>query len=276
MKELCGFLVVLLCVSAESGIADDTSTEFLQGLNHPHYFKLEAPQAERSYHIYVRLPEDYANKDKRYPAVYLLDGGHTFGMLASYYRYLNFAEEVPDMIVVGISYGADGFQNGNFRGTDYTAPAQSREHYGGATSFQFFLKNNLIPRIEKQYRADSKRRIIFGQSLGGQFVLYTAQTDPSLFWGHIASNPALHRNLDVFLNQLSETGLPASYLFVANGSDDDERFSIPGNAWINHWNSVVEKPWHLKTVVLPGHGHFSAAPQSFRQGLRWLFSSKQD
>jgi predicted alpha/beta superfamily hydrolase len=36
------------------------------------------------------------------------------------------------------------------------------------------------------------------QGLGGQFVLYTALTRPDLFWGHIASNPALHRNLPFY------------------------------------------------------------------------------
>ena len=81
----------------------------------------------------------------------------------------------------------------------------------GIGDISYHLFEELIPLIESAYPSDDQQRIIFGQSLGGQFVLYTALTDPALFHGHIASNPALHRNLDFFLHWqgirwLNETG----------------------------------------------------------------------
>ncbi len=128
--------------------------------------------------------------------------------------------------------------------------------------------------IEESYRSSPKRRVLFGQSLGGQFVLYSAQTRPTLFWGHIASNPALHRNLELFLTMTPE--IPPedarSYLFVGSGSDDDPRFREPALQWINHWTHVEPKPWHLRVETLDGHTHMSAPPASFRRGIRWLFS----
>ena len=97
--------------------------------------------------------------------------------------------------------GSDTFEGGNFRSTDYTAPSEERDYWGGAEKCQLFLSSELLPRIENDYRSDSSQRVIFGQSIGGQFVLYTALTESNLFWGHIASNPALHRNLPFFLQQ---------------------------------------------------------------------------
>jgi predicted alpha/beta superfamily hydrolase len=194
-------------------------------------------------------------------------------MLTAYYRYLNFGEEVPDSIIVGISYGGDTFEEGNYRSTDYTAPSAERDFWGGAEKFQQFLGSELLPIIESGYASDETRRIIFGQSIGGQFVLFTALTKPNLFWGHIASNPALHRNLDFFMEQhgAPDATRERSRLFVADGTLDDARFREPATAWMRHWIDRAESPWALEVADLDGHSHMSAPPASFRQGMRWLF-----
>ncbi|MFT5500486.1 MAG: putative alpha/beta superfamily hydrolase [Woeseiaceae bacterium] len=117
---------------------------------------------------------------------------------------------------------------------------------------------------------------VVGQSIGGQFVLYTALTKPDLFWGHIASNPALHRNLQYFLQQHSEAkpAMARSRLFVGSGTLDDPQFREPAQEWIAYWSSVQNKPWDFRAVNLEGHTHMSAPPASFRQGMRWLFDGQ--
>ncbi len=247
---------------------------YLHGLGDTRYHHVESEAVGRGFHVYVSVPAGYAEAAERYPALYVLDGGALYPIFASYYRYLEFGEEVPEMIIVGIAYDGDDFAGGNYRGTDYTAPSDEREYWGGAPRFQAFLDRELLPLVESTYRADSERRIIFGQSIGGQFVLYTAQTMPGLFWGHIASNPALHRNVDFFLDTRPPADAPSgSRLYVASATGDDPRFREPALAWMRHWNTVDEKPWQLATVDLEGHSHMSAPPASFRGGLRWLFGT---
>ena len=204
--------------------------------------------------------------------MYVLDGGELYPLFASYSGYLAAGKEIPPLILVAISYGTDDWEQGNDRSHDYTAPTEEREHWGGAIDFQGFLENELIPFVEDKYRSDAKRRIVFGQSLGGQFVLFTAQTRPDLFWGHIASNPALHRNLPFFLETVPADPETPSHLFVGSGSDDDPRFRTPALEWIEHWSSKDSTPWRLRVETLEGHSHFSAPPASFRDGLRWLLS----
>lgn len=46
-----------------------------------------------------------------------------FPLLAGYYRYLELGEEVPELILVGISGGTDYFRECNQRSRDYTAEA---------------------------------------------------------------------------------------------------------------------------------------------------------
>jgi len=266
-------LLCLLVLVAASAAAVDT--QFMQGMGDTRYHHLESEVVGRGYHIYVMLPDGYDPEDsEEYPTVYVLDGGGLFPLFSAYYRYLNFGEEIPASIIVGISYGTDDFEQGNFRSTDYTAPSDEREYWGGAEKFQAFLNTELFPVIEAGYRSRADRRVVFGQSIGGQFVLYSALTQPQLFWGHIASNPALHRNLSFFLGRFSyaQEGGP-SKLFVSSGTLDDPQYREPAQEWIRHWNARAEKPWQLKTMNLEGETHMSAPPAAFRRGMHWLFSA---
>ena len=190
MRKIVACLFILLAVSMANA---SLNTEFLYGLGDTRYHHVTSDVIGRGFHIYVMLPDGYDKSvvDK-YPTIYLLDGGALFPLLSAYYRYLNFGGEIPSAIIVGISYGSNNYAGGNYRSTDYTAKSQERDYYGGAGQFQKFLSKELMPFIESSYASRSDRRVIFGQSIGGQFVLYTALTEPNLFWGHVASNPAVH------------------------------------------------------------------------------------
>ena len=275
MKNIVVLVALYLGFAAPVLAAVDS--QFMQGLGDTRYHYIESESVGRGYHIYVMLPDGYdANAGDIYPTIYVLDGGALFPLFAAYSRYLNFGEEIPDSIIVGISYGSATFEGGNLRSTDYTAPSAERDYWGGAGNFQSFLSDELLPMIESNYQSNERRRVIFGQSIGGQFTLYTALTKPTLFWGHIASNPALHRNLPFYLakHANAEPGREQPRLFVAEGTLNDAQFHEPSLQWIEHWSAREDKPWRLKTVNLEGHSHMSAPPASFRQGLIWLFGGK--
>lgn len=276
MKSVFAYLITSLILLACYPLqAQQPSFENLPALAGTKYHFVDYESLNQVYHIYIKLPDEY-DATKKYPTVYLLDGGATFPLLAGYYRYLKFAEEVPELIIVGISYGTDDWQKGNMRSRDFTAVSTEREYWGGADNFINFFNDELFPLIENKYSSDHNKRILFGQSLGGQFVLYAAQSSPEMFWGFIASNPALHRNLDLFLELYPEkkNNFKVSHLFVSSASEDEKEFREPALKWINHWNKKSELPWKLKIENLKGHSHFSAVTESFRQGLKWIFSNK--
>ena len=267
-KILTGGILLLL---ANSVMSDELSVPAIQAIDGTRLHQLHSEETGFDYQMLVLLPVSYdESTDTAYPTMYLLDGGATFPMLAGYYRYLRFEDAMPEMIIVGLSYGTDDWREGNHRGTDYTAPTDQREHWGGAERFQRALRSEILPFIEGAYRSDPGKRNIFGQSLGGQFVLYTAMTQPELFHGHIASNPALHRNLELFLKPLRSSDEILSALFVASASGDDKIYRDPAMKWINHWSGQAATPWQLKAISVDGYGHFSLAPESFRRGVSWL------
>jgi predicted alpha/beta superfamily hydrolase len=259
--------------------AENVVVTGLQGLGGTRYHRIESTVLPHGFDLLIGLPDGYASAaDRDYPTIYILDGGELYPMLRAYYNYLRHSNEVPEAILVGISYGTREFELGNTRGHDFTAPSAEREYYGGAGDFQAFLSRELLPFVEREYRSDAERRVVFGQSLGGQFVLYSAQTLPSLFWGSIASNPALHRNLEFFLESRPSPLIAGARprLFVGSGSDDEVEFRVPALRWIERWADAADAPWDLRAVTLEGHTHFSAPPAAFRQGMRWLFATSVD
>lgn len=278
MKWLIALLVLMI---ASSSVAEEEyATNALAALHSiaPDGFHVvEAQDLGRPFYVYVRLPEGYAESDQRYPVIYLLDGGFTYPMLASYYPLLRIDEPAtPEAIFVGLSYGGAGFENGNYRSTDFTAPSPDREFWGGALIFQDFLANELLPFIAKQYRTDETRRIIYGQSLGGQFLVYSAMTQPDLFWGRIASNPAFHRNLDYFLEIEPAAAQTETHLIVTAASEEVAVFREPSRQWVEHWTAQDDLSFVLHLVDMPGERHATATPLSFRAGMRVLFPAEEN
>lgn len=276
MKRI--LFVLLVLVSLQPAMAETLDLRGMQGFSTVHRIDLERPGREQRYTLLVREPESYReNPERRYPAVYLLDGGLTFAALGGYYRYLRLGEEVPELFVVGISYGTEDWRQGNARSRDYTAPAAERDFWGGAGEFLTFLLERIVPTVETSFRVDPQRRILFGQSIGGQFVLFAARSAPESFHGLIASNPALHRNLQFFLEPVAaaQPGASRPRLFVSSAAGDEPQFREPAQRWIAHWRAAQQAPWILETRDLVGHGHFSALPEAFRQGLRWIFAVEE-
>ncbi|MDJ0710113.1 MAG: alpha/beta hydrolase-fold protein [Woeseiaceae bacterium] len=275
MKFVACFMSIALLTASPSLAVE---TRFMQGIGDTRYQRIDSDIIGRSYHLFIMLPDGYDESvEQRYPTVYMLDGGALFPLLSAYSRYLRIGREIPDAILVGISYGSASFEGGNFRSTDYTAKSLERDYWGGAEKFQRFFSDELLPTMEQSYRMRPDRRVVFGHSIGGQFVLYTALTKPDLFWGHIASNPALHRNLPFFLQQHGKAAEAGEQprLFVGSGSMDDPQYRVPAREWIQHWSTVDDKPWLLKISELEGHTHGSAPPASFRRGMGWLFSKDE-
>ena len=237
------------------------------------YFDLSSKENGRTYHIYVRLPEHYSTDPVtiRYPLVYLLDGDSTFPMLAPEHQFLNYDEKLPDAIVVGIAYGSFDPKI-NKRGIDFTGPADGvKPEEAGAPAFARYLKTELIPTIEKKYRGDSSRRILFGQSRGGSFVLYSAFTDPDLFWGRIASNAAFTPDSYLHLSDATTFTRRDLGLVVTSGTRDMPKLRQGALNWFKQWDGVKSAPWAIKAVTIEGGTHAADAANSYRAGMLWLF-----
>lgn len=235
------------------------------------YFQMRSAATGHDYHIHVRLPLDYAKEpDRNYPVVYLLDGDTLFPILGGNHLFLHYDDGLPDAIVVGIAYG--GFGPVNKRSIDFNAPdASLTDAQAGAPRFQHFLSDELLPQIERRYRSDPARRILFGQSRGGGFVLWSAYTRPDLFWGHIASNAAFEPGAERYLAM--PTARADTHLILSSGTRDRADLRAQALRWAAHWRHR-DKPWRWRFVEIEGGTHAANATDAYRAGMRTIFGWK--
>jgi len=234
------------------------------------YFRIESKAVGRAFHVYVRLPEDYAKAPgKRWPIVYLLDGDSAFPMLAPAHLFLHYDEGLEDAIVVGIAYGS--FDPAvNKRDTDFLAEAPPGGK-AGAAAFEAFLKTELLPAVERRVRGDPARRVLVGQSFGGTFVLYSALADPDLFWGRIASNPSFRYGRARLFGPpdaaATRKGLGLAVVSGTRNNADGRKGALD---WAAVWAGRSDAPWTVKEIDIPGGTHAADLVNAYRAGMLWL------
>lgn len=270
-------LIISACASKNPTTGPTQTTQTNQHLTalQGDYFKIQSTHVGRDFHINVRLPLGYQSSDaKTYPVVYVLDGDSLFPLLAPTHLFLNLDEKLPEAIIVGISYGS--FDPAiNKRDIDFNAPAaDAKPGEDGAPRFLAFLKSELIPKIENQFRANAVKRVLVGQSRGGYFVLWSALEDPDLFWARIASNPALAPGRARFFEAAASHSRKDLKLAIASGTRDTELRQRNATEWGTTWSSRTDAPWAVNLIKLEGGTHAATIGEIYRRSMLWLFGAE--
>jgi len=255
---------------AQTALPAPVPLDFLPALKGD-YFPIRSIEAGHDYHVYVRLPQDYAEQPGRqYPVVYLLDGDGLFPVIAGNHIFLTIDDPLPEAIVVGIAYGSFA-KPVNRRHVDFMPPGPGlKPEDARIADFHRFLERELLPAVERRYRADASKRILFGQSRGGALVLYSAFRHPDLFWARIASNPSWTPGEDIFYGPAAPAGRADLRLFIAIGSEEHPDRRAAAAKWFAHRQGRTA-PWRLERLTIAGGTHSADSASAYRAALRRLF-----
>jgi len=171
----------------------------------------------------IYLPNSYSkNSLKKYPVIYLLDGSinedfiHISGLVQ--FGSFSWIDIIPESIVVGIA-NID-------RKRDFTFPTSIKKHKkefpttGKSKNFINFIKNELQPFIDKNYRTDSVKTII-GQSLGGLLATEILFKSPNLFNNYIIVSPSLWWDNESLLKYTQKEYTSNKSIFIAVGKEGE-------------------------------------------------------
>lgn len=225
-----------------------------------------------TFQIFISLPDDYNSTDKRYPVLYVLDGDISYGMAAGIARYLEIGGNIPELIVIGIGYGAIDKSVGNKRNRDYRPDDAS-----GAENFQKFINEELIPYLDNNFRTITANRTIAGYSLGGLYALYSLFTKPETFNKYIIGSPyLLPENFVIFdyEEQASSTlNNVSAKIFVSVGSKaSEEKYFNPIDELVSIMQERDYPNLKLETKVFDGSDHLVGPPEVITHGLISVFS----
>lgn len=223
--------------------------------------------------LWIYTPRDYNTSNEKYPVMYLLDPDQNFAYVTELERFLSDRYRMPQMIVVGIV--------NNDRKKDFTPIHSlifdgkidsSLATTGGGKDFLSFVKTELIPYIDTNYRTQDYR-ILSGHSLGGLFALYAKKEEPTLFHSEILISPAIYgRNIEI-LSTLSEFFKKYSnisgYMSLSLGDEPGGRLAVDSIVSQLKQYAPTSFKWQYNTY--PNEDHFSVGYKSMYDGLRFIY-----
>ena len=224
---------------------------------------LFSPTLGRDYHLSVALPDSYRTSTRAYPVIYVLDGDFLFGMAAGLTRFSNWFRGVPELIIVGISYGSlESYdQWGPLREHDYNVP----EVHGAppdsvANLFLDALTREMIPFIEANYRTVPSDRCLYGYSSSGFFVLYALFHRPDAFQRYISGSGNLSSAYPYLIQHdaqlAARDAARAIQLYLSVGELEDDQFPY-FDQLVAFFKQGNYPGLTLSTEIYSGEGHGS-------------------
>ncbi|RZJ73309.1 alpha/beta hydrolase-fold protein [Flavobacterium sp.] len=130
--------------------------------------------------ISVALPPSYKkDKTRKYPILILLDGEYLMPAFTGALDYGAYWEDIPEMIVVGISQNKN-----NEREADCKYDKETGLPEDTGNNFFDFIGTELMPAIEKKYRV-APMRLIAGHDMTAGFANFFLYKDVPLFDAYI-------------------------------------------------------------------------------------------
>ena len=248
-------------------------------LFHTHVHNLTSSIGGQHYTISIWLPESYTHAQKTYPVVYLLDGNFSFGLATDTTHLLIFGHEVPEVMLVGIGYPIQSYDDWVMHRTrDYTpTTVVATPGSGGAAQFLSFIETELTPFVDSTYRTDPTDRTMWGYSLGGLCVLYALFTRPGLFHRYVAGSPFLGWDNRVMFQYEQEfargsSALPAELAIAVGTLEEQDGYKSNIEVF---WTQLRNRNYaglNLKTLLLEGETHVSGFAPTYVRGLKAVFS----
>lgn len=238
-------------------------------------FNLDSKIVGETRVINIWTPPNYKNSTETFPVLYMADGGiqEDFPHIANTLSELIAAKKIPPIILVGIE--------NTQRRRDLTGPTTVKSDkkiapvVGGSENFRNFIKDELIPEINKKYRTNEQKGII-GESLAGLFVTETFLLHPDLFDFYIAFDPSMWWNDKYLLKSANE--------HLAKFPNSEKKFWFAGSsaedifATVDKFAKVIEaqnlKNLQWKYSPEPNEKHNTIFRATKEKALIWTLNKQ--
>jgi len=146
---------------------------------------------------------------------------------------------------------------------------------GGADKFLTFIRKELIPFIESNYRVSSSDRAIAGVSASGLFTLYALFKHSETFQRYFADSPSINWD-EPYMYKLendfavSHKDLPVN-LFMCVGGLESESYKNNMNKMAQLLRSRQYPNLEMETVIFKNETHGSIYQAAISRALKMLY-----
>jgi|GEM_PF-1441536 len=220
--------------------------------------------------IYISLPDNYDSRNYYYPVIYVVEAEFLFNPTSMISKHMAMRNEIPQSIVIGIANGE------HEKRQEMTLPI----HGGKVYDHLEFLRSELIPHIEKNFRANSHRTIV-GLSPTTGLVLEAFWQEPDIFSGYISL--ATHLTwpprkgvsmVEQLIKTITDKEHPKASIYLGIAEQDITRTKYETAAYQNAVDKLKGVPVtnvNFKLEALEGEEHYGMALSGIRSGLKTIF-----
>ena len=256
-----------------------------------------------AYKLFISLPEGYHTKGhhsymESYPVLYLLDPDVEFVLAENTARIMVNYDTIKPFIIVGIGYQNQDLTTTNSkefwdqwtknRARDYIPiqVKQGKEEFeggdheyhglsqltGGSSKFKDFIEKELIPYINRTYRASNERALV-GHSQAGLFATWMMLEHPDIFEKYIILSPSLWVEKCQILKQTSklQNSNNITAYFAVGSMEHDARGSMVNDLKTFYDSLPKDKGFKSKLEIIEDENHVSMVPIALTKGLKYLF-----
>ncbi|MBB6108146.1 Predicted hydrolase of the alpha/beta superfamily [Mucilaginibacter lappiensis] len=262
------FLTLSIIVGGLANLAKAQDT-VIRKIDHGKLDSINSDILKQKRLIEVFTPANYKpGSTDKYDVLYVLDGGNwNTGLILQVQHFLENENYMPPTIIVSIM-GID-------RNKDLTPTHMDDwKTSGGADKFLSFIKNELIPHIDKTYPSNGDNTL-WGHSLGGLFVMYALLNEPKTFKSYIAVDPSLWWD-KLYLPKMAAGKLPAlaglnTILFMGGREGNDGKgMKIDTMSTILKKAAPADLTW--KFVTYPEETHASVRLKTTYDALKFSYA----
>ncbi|KZN50036.1 alpha/beta hydrolase-fold protein [Pseudoalteromonas luteoviolacea] len=242
---------------------------------------------ENSQRVDVYLPKDYdlGADNIRYPVIYTLDGWTLSELVGGVVKHLSQTASMPEAIVVSIDqHYAKGITPQLYSNqSGWSDDPKDKAFWSdknGADDYLNFLKNELIPLIDKHYRTNSFKALI-GMSPTASFAMHSLITEPELFNAHFlfAATDVIGMGytpektlIDSLVETLSKKPEHMGILYVASSMREADKQPAQQKNVETITNALKPfKNFKVKAEHIENYGHYPMAVTGLLSALDLVF-----
>jgi predicted alpha/beta superfamily hydrolase len=233
---------------------------------------VESRVLRESRSIHVVLPEKYApDAGARYDVLYVLDAEDDGKRILEIVRALQDRQGfIPPLIVVNVWTMLKWDRDKDLTPSHVADVPTS----GGGTAFLSFVRDELIPYVDKKY-ATSGDNIFYGHSYGGLFGMYAFLNEPKLFKAYVLADPSFwwdhERIVTHAREQFARRSFPSSTLWIGSRDGaDHKRMGV--TAMDAALKSAAPGDLRWRSESYADETHFSVLHKSAYDGLKFVYS----
>lgn len=239
-----------------------------------------------TYELRISLPPSYAQGQRRFPVVVLLDADYSFMIARNITDHLAERNDLPEVILVGVAYaGPPNYRVHRTR--DYTPTFVATGGYspeiqkvsGGAPLFRTALETEILPFVDRWFRTLPADRTLVGHSYGGLFATWSLFSTPQLFSRYVIVSPSLWYDDGLLFRMESAHATSPSArtlsarVYACAGTLENPRMPEHLTLLDQKVRSRTRPALIWRAEILDGETHNSIFPRCLSNGLRFVLES---